>query len=63
MRDTASVDFVAQGIDDGRRGAKPRDTGILDGARKLGVFGEESVPGVNRVSTCFEGDGQDFFTV
>ena len=38
LGDAAGLDLVAQRVDHGRRGAKPRDTGILDSARELGVL-------------------------
>ena len=38
LGDAAGLDLVAQRVDDGRRGAKPCDTGILDSACELRVF-------------------------
>ena len=59
----ASLDLVAQRVDDGRRGAEPRDTGILDSPCELGVLGQESVAGMNCIRTRLQSDRQDLLTV
>ena len=60
---TAGLDLVAQRVDDGRRGAEPRDTCILDSPCKLGVLREEPVAGMNRIRTRLQSDRQDLLTV
>ena len=52
----AGFDLVAQRVDDGRSGTEPRDTGILDGACKLGVLRQEAVAGMNRIRTRLQCD-------
>ena len=59
----AGFDLVAQSIDDGRRGTEPRDTGILDGACKLGVLRQKAVAGMNRIRTRLQCDCEDLLTV
>jgi len=63
LGNAAGFDLVAQSIDDGRRGTEPRDTGILDGACKLGVLRQKAVAGMNRICTRLQCDCEDLLTV
>ena len=59
----AGLDLVAQSVDHGRRGTEPCDTGVLDGACKLGVLRQEAVARVNRIRARLQRDRQDLLTV
>ena len=63
LGDQASLDFVAERVNDGGRGAEPRDAGVFDGPRELGVFGEETVAGMDGVGTGFNRDGENLLAV
>ncbi len=56
LRDVARAHLVAKGLDGRGAGADPGEARLDDGAREVGVLGEEAVAGVHRLGAGAHGD-------